>query len=102
MTMYASAVLALALGSLGFGLDAFFSPSCSQTTVVAAAAFFAARSLEWSFAFTLSLSKEMVEAKVDVEAMDATSTSLLLTLAGLIFGEAGWKRVGGWSFGKRD
>ena len=96
MTIYASAVLALALGSFGFGLDAFFSPSCSYTTVLAAAAFFVARSLEWNFAFTLSLSKETVEAKVDVDAMDAASTSFL-TLAGLILGDAGWKRVGGWS-----
>lgn len=39
--------------------------------------------------------------KVEVLAMDAVSMSLtcLMGLAGLIFGEAGWKRVGGRSWG---
>ncbi len=40
-----------------------------------------------------------VEENVDVVAIEDVSTSFA-GLAGLIFGEAGWKRVGGISFGK--
>jgi hypothetical protein len=40
-----------------------------------------------------------VEENVDVVAIEDVSTSFE-GLAGLILGEAGWKRVGGRSFGK--
>lgn len=49
--------------------------------------------------FTDCLIRPTVEAKVDVLAIEDVSTSFA-GLAGLTLGEAGWKRVGGWSFGK--
>jgi len=56
-----------------------------------------------NFDFTFSFNNETVEEKVDVLAIEAVSMSLtaLAGLAGFIFGEAGWKRVGGLSLGKR-
>jgi len=55
-----------------------------------------------NFDFTCPFNNETVEEKVDVLAIEAVSMSLtaLAGLAGFIFGEAGWKRVGGLSLGK--
>ncbi len=49
-----------------------------------------------------SFRRPTVEAKVDVLAMEVVSLSFIVVdgMAGLTLGEAGWKRVGGLSFGK--
>lgn len=52
-----------------------------------------------SFLLTESLISPTVEENVEVVAIEEVSTSFA-GLAGLILGEAGWKRVGGRSFGK--
>jgi hypothetical protein len=55
-----------------------------------------------SLDFTTPSRRRTVDEKVEVEATDAVSVSLtgLEDIAGLYFGDAGWKRVGGRSFGK--
>ena len=47
--------------------------------------------------------RSTVDLNDDVEAMDSASTSFddLVGFVGLSFGEAGWRIVGGWSFGNR-
>ena len=55
-----------------------------------------------SLDFTTPSRRQTVEVMVEVEVTDAVSVPLtgLQDIAGLYFGDAGWKRVGGRSFGK--
>jgi hypothetical protein len=55
-----------------------------------------------SFDFTFPFNRDTVEENVDVLAIETASMSftVLAGLAGFAFGEAGWKSVGGLSFGK--
>jgi len=50
---------------------------------------------------SLAFSSETVEVKVEVVLTEAASSTSLAGWAFLALGEAGWKRVGGSSFGKR-
>jgi len=63
------------------------------------------RSLCWNLLFN----NEIVDEKVDVLAKEAASTSLvdddgavLRASTGFILGDAGWNRVGSFSFGNRE